>query len=129
MILDFLLVGGMSNILKLHHCACLLGHFLVITKVNSLAFNIYFRGVAVLEIGSGCMNLFLIGHNTSWNMSAVCVYVVGMTGSNLVALYVLRHWLRSPIPVMAKGITTLLTTCILTLRQSSLIDNVQRYPL
>jgi len=47
----------LDNLLILHHFWCLVGHALVCVYAP-IGFPIYFAGVLVLEMGSGCMNQY-----------------------------------------------------------------------
>lgn len=53
----FAFPGRLDNLLILHHFWCLVGHALVCVYAP-IGFPIYFAGVLVLEMGSGCMNQY-----------------------------------------------------------------------
>ena len=125
MIADLLLLGDvMSTTLRMHHYACLCGHATVLATMAPPAVALYFDGVFALELGSGCMNVFLALAPWLGRPLAAATYVLGMTGSNLAALAILRQWWRLRMSRAQRAITVGLTLALVSLRQHALHNNL-----
>lgn len=55
-----------SALMIFHHAVCLVCHFWAILT-RPRGFPLYFAGVVLLEVGSGCCNAFWLYHNTAAN--------------------------------------------------------------
>lgn len=123
MLLDFVLVK-LDTLLKLHHIFCLIGHFLVVFLLPQ-GMAIYFAGVVVLELGSGSMNQFVLWPERRWR---AVLYAVGMTLSNLGALFLTWTWVDMDIPIAPKVLTGLITVVMVVMRQKSCYKYITKGP-
>jgi len=90
MICDLLFVPA-SALLVAHHAACLVCHFWAIFT-RPRGFPLYFAGVVLLELGSGCCNWFWLYHEEANLLRHV--YVWGMALSNASALGCAYYWCK-----------------------------------
>lgn len=123
MLLDFALVK-LDALITAHHLFCLLGHVIVCGFMPPPAFAVYFNGVVALELGSGCMNVFLL-RPTSWR---VALYAIGMTASNAAAAALALEWVRLEIPIAPKVLNIAITVVMVVLRQKSCVKWIRGGP-
>ena len=118
--MDFLVAGYLTPLIKAHHVVCLLGHYLSCHVVPS-SFSTYFAGVVSLEVGSGCTNVWLLGHEAPWR---VAFFAVGMTLSNGAASYVAWQYAHLDMDYYVKGLCLFITVSLIVLRQQACYEGV-----
>lgn len=124
LLLDVFIVK-IESLLVVHHFFCLLGHSMVVlnTANMQLGFDIYFAGVVVLELGSGCMNLFCLYPKT---VRTAVIYALGMSLSNATACHLCHRWMMLPISLVPKVLNLIVVLVMVTLRQFYAYKNMRR---
>jgi hypothetical protein len=123
MLLDFVVVK-LDALLIVHHIFCLLGHALVCVY-EPIGLPMYFAGVVALEMGSGSMNQYCV--YPGWVGGAI-LYAVGMSVSNVVALYFAYRWCLLPLSPWTKLLNMAITVVMVFLRQKSCRKYIKHGP-
>lgn len=107
--------------LVLHHGFCLFCHGYVAGLGTTAAFSWYIRGVAALESGSACCNLFFL-----WPSEALGrTYLVAMTLSNAVTLFCMRHWVLATASPAGKALGSIVTVALVVGRQQVALESTR----
>ena len=125
MAMDPFLAGQQDSIVYVHHVFCLLGHAIVCAYLGGDAFDTYFKGVVVLELGSGSMNIWLLDHASR---RRAAFFAVVMSTSNFVACAVGVEWARLPMAMAPKVACLVIAGVLIVMRQQACVESLRLGP-
>jgi len=117
MVEDFVL-HRCSALMVAHHAGCLLGLAFAFIGVPA-GFPWFFAGVVSLELGSAVLNLHCLWPK---DRRALYAFMVGMTISNVAAVYFALRWTAHAAYWSSIGLDLVLTATFVYFRQEPVID-------
>jgi len=110
-----------------HHGTCLAGHVYAALTAPE-AFGFYFASVVALEAGSATSCAWWVWGEERFPRALTAAYVVGMTISNLLAIWALLRWYghATSLPLIGRGAPVLITAVLVYFRQAEMHHVVYR---